>query len=307
MKEMKNLPASIRTKLLVLAKANSEDFNRTLVRYGIERFLYRLSQHAHGERFILKGAMLFITWPEGMHRPTGDLDLLGYGPPEPKVVQSIIAEICVVPSPEDGLVFDPASVAVEAVREEDKYQGFRVTMLATLEKAKIPLQIDVGFGDAIHPAPRKITFPCLLAGMHKPEVLAYPPETVIAEKFEAMVRFGAADGRLKDFNDIWAISKTFDFEMATLAQALIGTFARRETALPTDIPFALTAEFAALDHKRKMWNAFLKRNPPAVPPPPFEDLLAVLRSFLGPVLTAAALPENARGRWRPARGWSNEP
>jgi hypothetical protein len=140
--------------------------------------------------------------------------------------------------------------------------------------------------------------------MSKAEVLAYPPETVIAEKFEAMVRFGAADGRLKDFSDIWAISKTFDFEMATLAQAMIGTFARRETVLPADIPFALTAEFAALEDKRKIWDAFLKRNPPAVPPPPFEALLAELRSFIGPVLTAAKLPENAHGRWHTPGGWS---
>lgn len=304
MKEVKNLPASIRAKLLSLAKANGEDFNRTLVRYGIERLLYRLSQHANRDRFILKGAMLFITWPEGMHRPTGDLDLLAYGPPEPNVMQTIMAEICAVASPDDGLVFDPVSVAVEAVREDENYQGVRVTMLALLEKAKISLQIDVGFGDAIHPEPQKIVFPSLLGGMSKPEVLAYPPETVIAEKFEAMVRFGAADGRLKDFNDIWAISKTFDFDMATLAQAMIGTFARREIALPTDIPFALTAEFAALEDKRKMWDAFLKRNPPAVPPPPFEALLAELRSFIGPVLTAAKLPENARGRWRAPGGWS---
>jgi hypothetical protein len=304
-KEIKNLPASVRAKLLALAKANAEDFNRTLVRFGIERFLYRLSQHAHRDRFILKGAMLFITWPEGMYRPTGDLDLLAYGPPEPEAMRSVIAEICTVDVPEDGLVFDPGSVAVEAVREDDKYQGVRATMLAKLENAKIHLQLDVGFGDVIHPAPQKITFPTLLADMRKPEVLAYPPETVIAEKFEAMVRFGAADGRLKDFNDIWAISKTFEFEMATLAQALIGTFARRETVLPVDIPFALTAEFAALEDKRKMWDAFLKRNPPAVPPPPFEDLLSELRAFLGPVLAATALLENARGRWRSVGGWSN--
>jgi hypothetical protein len=304
MKEVKNLPASIRTKLLALAKANGEDFNRTLVRYGIERFLYRLSQHAKRDCFILKGATLFITWPEGIHRPTGDLDLLAHGPAEPKVMQTIIAEICAIASPDDGLVFDPASVAAKAVREDEKYQGVRVTMLTLLEKAKISLQLDVGFGDAIHPAPQKIVFPSLLGGMNKPEVLAYPPETVISEKFETMVRFGAADGRLKDFSDIWAISKTFDFELATLAQAMIGTFARRETALPIDIPFALTAEFAALEDKRKMWDAFLKRNPPAVPPPPFQDLLAELRSFIGPVLTAARLLENARGRWRAAGEWS---
>lgn len=305
MKEIKNLAASVRAKLLAMAKASGEDFNRTLVRYGIERFLVRLCAHADRDRFILKGAMLFMTWPEGMHRPTGDLDLLAYGPPEPEIVQRVVAEICAAPADDDGIIFHPASVAVEAVREEDKYQGVRITMVAALDTAKIPLQIDVGFGDAVHPEPKKIVFPSMLEDMKKAEVLAYPPESVIAEKFEAMVRFGPADGRLKDFNDIWAISKTFEFDMATLAQALIGTFRRRETILPTTIPFALSDDFAALEDRRKMWTAFLKRNPPALTPPPFEELLVELRAFLGPVLAAAALPENAKGQWRPAAGWSN--
>jgi hypothetical protein len=303
MKQIKNLPASVRAKLLAHAKASGEDFNRTLVRYGIERFLFRLSQHANRDRFILKGAMLFITWPEGAHRPTGDLDLLAYGPPEPAAMKLIIAEICAILGPGDALVFDPDSIVVEAMREDEKYQGVRITMLAKLENAKIHLQIDVGFGDAVHPEPKMITFPCLLPDMPVPEILAYPPETVIAEKFEAMVRFGEADGRLKDFNDIWAIMKTFEFDMSTLVQAISGTFKRRETALPKEIPFALTTAFGDLVHKRKIWDAFLQRNPPAVPPPPFDELLADLRRFLGPVLTAAAAPDNAHGRWDPARGW----
>jgi len=306
MKEIKNLAASVRARLLAVAKAGGEDFNRTLVRYGIERFLVRLAAHADRNRFILKGAMLFMTWPEGMHRPTGDLDLLAYGPSEPAIMRNVIAEICGTAVPDDGLVFDATTIAVEAVREEDKYQGVRITMVALLGTAKIPLQIDVGFGDAVHPEPKKIVFPTLLDGMNKAEVLAYPPETVVAEKFEAMVRFGPADGRLKDFNDIWAISKTFDFDMAVLAQALIGTFQRRETVLPRTIPFALTDDFAALEDKRQMWAAFLKRNPPAIAPPPFEELLAELRAFLGSVLAAAALPENAKGQWRRGIGWSDE-
>lgn len=305
MKEIKNLPASVRAKLFARSKANNEDFNRTLVRYGVERFLFRLSQHRDRNRFILKGAMLFITWPEGAHRPTGDLDLLAYGPPEPAAMKMIVAEICAIPEPGDALVFDPDSIVVEAMREDEKYQGVRVVMLAKLENAKIHLQIDIGFGDTVHPEPKMITFPCLLPDMPVPEILAYPPETVVAEKFEAMVRFGEANGRLKDFNDIWAIMKTFDFDMATLVQAVLGTFQRREIALPREIPFALTAAFGELADKRKMWDAFLRRNPPAVPPPAFDDLLADLRRFLGPVLLAAAFPDNARGKWDPARGWSD--
>ena len=166
------------------------------------------------------------------------------------------------------------------------------------------MQIDVGFGDTVHPAPKKSTFPCLLPGMGIPEILAYPPETVVAEKFEAMVRFGEADSRLKDFNDIWAISSMFEFDMATLVRAVIGTFKRRETDLPSSIPFALTAAFGEVEGKRRMWDAFLRRSPPAVIPPPLDSLLADLRRFLGPVLDASARPEQARGAWDPMRGWT---
>jgi hypothetical protein len=303
MKQIKNLPASIRAKLLNYAKTNGEDFNRTLIRYGIERFLFRLSQHASHGRFILKGAMLFITWPEGVYRPTGDLDLLASGSPDPASVKVVIAEICAISEPGDALIFDSESIVVDAMREDEKYQGVRISMIARLDNVKIHLQIDVGFGDAVHPQPKKITFPCLLSGMLVPEILAYPPETVVAEKFEAMVRFGEADGRLKDFNDIWAIMTTFEFDMPTLVQALSGTFKRRETELPSEIPFALTAAFGELAEKQKMWDAFLKRNPPAVPPPTLDELLKDLRRFIGPVLNAAAAPGNARGTWDPTRGW----
>jgi hypothetical protein len=302
-KEVKNLSASIRAKLLNHAKTKGDNFDRILVRYGVERFLYRLSKHYHRDRLILKGAMLFITWPEGAHRPTGDLDLLAYGPPEPDAMKMVIADICSVPEPGDALVFDLDSIAVEAMREDEKYRGVRVTMVARLENTKINLQIDVGFGDAVHPEPKRITFPCLLPDMLVPEILAYPPETVIAEKFEAMVRFGEADGRLKDFNDIWVITKTFEFDMAILVEAVIGTFRRRETALPIDIPVALTDAFAALPAKRVGWASFLKKNPPVMTPPRFEELLAELRRFLGPVLIAAATPNTARGKWDPTRGW----
>lgn len=304
MKEIKNLPASVRARLFASATAKGEIFNRTLVRYGIERFLFRLSKYADRDRFILKGAMLFITWPQAVHRPTGDLDLLAHASADPTAMRAIIADICAISVPDDAIVFDSGSITVEAVREEEEYQGLRVSMLAKLENARIPLRIDMGFGDAVHPAPGEISFPCLLPGMGIPRILAYPPQTVVAEKFEAMVRFGEANGRLKDFNDIWAIANTFEFEMAALVQALRGTFQRRQAMLPTDIPFALTAAFAALPEKRRMWDAFLARNPPAVSPPPFDEVLAELRRFIGPVLHAAADPESASGTWSPRLGWA---
>ena len=226
MKEIKNLPASIRVRLLANAQAKGDIFDRVLVRYAIERFLFRLSKHADRDRFVLKGAMLFVTWSRAVQRPTGDLDLLAYAPADPIVMKAVVANICAIPVPDDAIIFDADSIVVEAVREEEVYQGLRVSLSAKLGNARIRLRIDMGIGDAVHPAPREIDFPCLLPDMGVPRILAYPPETVVAEKFEAMVRFGEANSRLKDFNDIWAIMSTFDFEMATLVQALKGTFQR---------------------------------------------------------------------------------
>lgn len=303
MTDVRNIPASVRARLFNWSKESGENFERTLVRYGVERFLYRLSRHPQANRFILKGAMLFITWPEGIHRPTGDLDLLGYGPPDPDTIRALINDICKIADEQDGLWFDPETTVVEQIREEDKYQGVRVITRAKLENAVIRLQIDVGFGDRVFPDPRRISFPCLLPDMAVPDVLAYPPETVIAEKFEAMVKLGEADSRLKDFSDIWAISRTFGFDLPALAQAMLGTLNQRGTPIPNDIPVALTDAFAALPEKQKGWEGFLKRNPPAIDPPPLPELLSDLRAFLGPVIRALALPEGAKGTWVPGSGW----
>lgn len=305
MKEIKNLPASVRAKLFAGATAKGEVFNRVLVRYGIERFLFRLSSYTDRDRFVLKGAMLFVTWSQAVYRPTGDLDLLAYASADPGAMKAIVADICAIPVPDDAIIFDTNGISVEAVREDEAHQGLRVSIPAKLGNARIPLHIDMGFGDAVHPAPREISFPCLLPDMGVPRILAYPPETVVAEKFEAMVRFGEANGRLKDFNDIWAISNTFDFDMATLVQALRGTFHRRQATLPADIPFALTAAFAAMPEKHRMWEAFLARSPPATSPPPLEEVLSDLRRFIGPVLRAAADAESADGKWQPGPGWSS--
>lgn len=305
MKPLTNLPASVRARLLAHAKSHREDFNRTLARYAIERFLYRLSRDTkRRERFVLKGAMLFVTWSPTTHRPTGDLDLLAHGPADPAAMRDIIAEICGTAVSDDALVFDPRSIEVEAVREDEEYQGLRVSLLARLANARIPVRIDMGFGDAVYPRAKSIAFPCLLADMPAPQILAYPAETVVAEKFEAMVRFGEANGRLKDFSDIWAIANTFEFDMSTLVQSMTGTFRNRAATLPLDIPLALTASFADVPGKRAMWQAFLTRNPPAISPPPLDDVLADLRRFIGPVLIAAAQPAVANATWSSQRGWA---
>jgi hypothetical protein len=305
MSEVKNVAASTRQRLLNLTRKQGTEFQRTLVRYAIERLLYRLSQHPAGDRFILKGAMLFITWPERIFRPSGDLDLLGVGPADAASIRELFLEICAIEDASDGIAFDPASIRVDVVRDnEEEYQGVRVSIDAHLDSAIIKVLTDVGFGDKVYPAPLRIGFPCLLPDMRTPQILAYPAETVIAEKFEAMVRYGEATSRLKDFYDIWTISKTFRFERAALAEAIRGTFERRGTPLSNEIPFALTPAFTSIPEKNRMWEGFLRRNPPALSPPKLEELLNDLRQFLGPVLSAIELPEGATGEWDPSNGWS---
>lgn len=305
MKPVKNVAASARQRLLNLAKKQQTDFNRVLVRYAIERLLFRLSQHAARDLFMLKGAMLFITWPERTFRPSGDLDLLGSGASDPDSIKQLFIGICQIEEASDGISFDTNSITVETVRDtEEQYQGVRIRIQAQLDGAKIPVLIDVGFGDNVYPGPRRIAFPCLLPEMRAPEILAYPPETVVAEKFEAMVRYGEATTRLKDFCDIWTISTTFPFEKAVLVQAIRGTLERRGTDLPTGIPFALTDAFTELPEKQKAWEGFLRRNPPAAELPPFKQVVSDLRQFLGPVIASLALPEGGAGSWDPGAGWS---
>ena len=300
-KTPKNPAASVRAKLLLHAKRHGDNFQRILTRYAIERLLFRLAQTEAADRYVLKGAMLFITWPEHAFRPTGDLDLLGQGDPDPAAITELFARICQVQVPEDGMVFDPATLNVEPVREADKYQGARMNLIGELAAAKIRVQVDIGFGDHVYPPPERRTFPSLLPDLPAANILMYPPETVVAEKFEAMVRFGAANGRIKDFHDIWVTTRTFPFDLPNLVEAVGGTLRRRETAIPTEMPVGLTETFAEIAEERGLWSGFLRRNPPTLEPH-FAALQEELRRFFGPVIASLALPEGAKGRWDPDAG-----
>lgn len=299
---VKNPAASVRARLLQHAKQHGDDYQRVLTRYAIERLLYRLSRTDATERYVLKGAMLFVTWPEHVFRPTGDLDLLGQGDPDPFVIADLFTRICQVEAPEDGIVFDPATLKVEPVREADKYQGVQLSLKGELAKAVIPVQVDIGFGDHVYPPPKRQTFPSLLPDLPAANILMYPPETVVAEKFEAMIRFGDANGRIKDFHDIWVMTRTFPFDLSSVVEAVGGTLRRRETGIPTEIPRGLTEAFAKIAEERGLWSGFLRRNPPTLQPPPFVELQEELRRFFGPVISSLALPEGAKGRWDPDGG-----
>lgn len=301
----KNIAASIRAKLLAHAKAENADFQRVLVRYAIERLLYRLSLHEAKAKFVLKGAMLFTAWPQSAPRPTGDLDLLGHGAQDPASMVALFTSICAVQDAADGLEFDASKLSAEQLREDEDYQGLRLKLVARLDGAAIPFKIDIGFGDVIYPGPLEIEFPTLLTGMAAPKMTAYPPATVVAEKFEAMVRFGLTNGRLKDYYDIWTISRTFAFSRAELVEAIARTFARRGTAAPSTTPIGLTEEFTGRTDKRDLWKAFLDRSAPEHDDLGLDDVAHDLRSFLDPVVQQLAVPEGAIGAWDPRTGWGN--
>jgi hypothetical protein len=282
----KNMAASVRQRLLNQARSEKQDFQRLLVRYAIERFLFRLSRSEYASQFVLKGAMLFVLWSPQPFRSTGDLDLLGYGANDPESVRKVITGICNQDVPDDGLQFDAASLNVEAAREEDEYQGARVRLDVLLGTAVIPVQIDVGFGDVVNPAPSEIDYPVLIDELPAARIRAYPPETVVAEKFEAMVRFDDLTSRLKDHYDLWVIARTFTFRGNALETAIRQTFKQRATQFPKSLPAPLTPDFALRRDKQEQWKAFLKRTSPTLEPPPLELLVGELRRFFEPIIVA---------------------
>ena len=253
-----NSPASIRARLLNVSKQSGEDFQAILTRYAIERFLFRLGASGQRDAFVLKGAMLFVAWQGSLHRPTKDLDLLGFGSPSVEDVAQRIREIARMPGT-DGMSFDPDSVATEVIKEDAEYEGVRAKLVATLEHARIRMQIDIGFGDVVQPQPRTSEFPTILKQIESPILRMYPPEVVIAEKLHAMVVLDIRNSRMKDFYDLWYLARTRSFNLSTLRGAIDATFDRRRTSVPTDIPFALTEGFLLDETKRQQWRGFLRR------------------------------------------------
>lgn len=277
-KEITNLGASVRARLLKLSKANGQGFDLVLTRFALERLLYRLSQSPHADRFVLKGAMLMMSWFNDPHRGTRDLDLLGFGDPGEEAMLATFRDI-LSQEVEDGVLFDPDTLRVDRIREQLEYGGLRLRALASVGGARINLTIDIGFGDALEPEPEVVDYPVML-DLPAPRLRAYARETVIAEKFQAMVALGRANSRMKDFYDVWILSRSFSFDDDRLARAIAATFARRETPIPDEVPDALTPGFAADEQKQRQWRAFVADL--AIDPGGFEQISEELAAFLMP-------------------------
>ncbi len=300
--KIKNIAASTRARLQERSKQSGRDFQLVLTHYVLERLLYRLSISPHRDRFVLKGAMLFTIWLEDPLRPTRDLDLLGHGDADASAMASIFREIFLQAVADDGLVFGVDNIEATVIREEARYGGIRIETTATLERARVPVRIDIGFGDAVTPHPVKIDYPTLLDSP-VPHLHAYPRETVVAEKLEAIVSLGFPNSRVKDFYDLFMIGRHFEFEGQLLTAAVKATFARRKTDVPVTIPDGLSDEFIAITEAKARWQGFLARDRLATDVPGFEECVEGIRRFLLPILAAANGSGDTPGHWPVGGPW----
>ena len=281
----KDLAASVRARLLNKAKAEQSDFNAVLVRYALERLLYRMSQSAHADSFLLKGAMLFTLWYDMPHRPTRDVDLLGFGPSDLASINKTFKDIASVVV-DDGISFEPESVSAQEIRQEAGYAGARVLISAELAGAQVKTQVDIGFGDAVTPGPVRAVYPVMLDDFPAPILQTYPVYTVIAEKLHAIALLGMTNSRLKDYLDISVLLERETLDTEILASAIAATFKRRGLAVPTELPIGLSDEFANDASRQALWRAFLKKNQLAVTP--LLTIVITLRERLTIALKLAA-------------------
>lgn len=284
--EREGLARSVQVRLVRHAKEIGVDPNLVLTRYAVERYLYRLSRSRYAERFVLKGALLLLAWLGETLRPTRDADLLGFGELSTEELERIFREICAIEVEPDAATYLPDSVRVAPIREEDAYGGRRVTLQARLGSARLTVQVDIGIGDAVTPDPQWLDYPGLLEDLPRPRLKVYPRETVVAEKLHAMVFLGMRTSRMKDYFDVRALLvRGQELDTAQLARAIAATFTRRRTALPADIPAALSDAFANDPTKQAQWRAFLTKN--RLQAPTLQEVVADIRTRLAAPLALA--------------------
>jgi len=294
------LVQSVHHRLINYAHQRKEDPNLIFIRYGMERFLYRLSCSAHCDRFILKGAMLFALWTDQIRRPTRDLDFLGMGDASDEGLLQTFRDVLLTEVEPDGLAFNHENLTISDIREGQEYSGKRMKIPAKLGGTVLKIQIDIGFGDAVTPKASRVDYPTLL-DLPAPKIRVYPQETVIAEKLEAMVSLGQATSRMKDFYDLWTLSQMMMFSGAILVQAITATFKRRHTSIPGSIPVSLTQVFAEDATKQIQWKGFLRRN--GFQETQLSQVIEDLEAFLAEPIQAAANQTAFSKSWSPNGPW----
>jgi len=295
----KNIAASIRQRLLNQARNDKRPFNELLQYYAMERFLYRLSQSKHADCFILKGALMLRIWHSPEIRPTLDIDMLGRTSNDETNIIAQIKDIIAIDIKPDGLIFNHRTIQVERITEEADYEGIRIRFMGTLNTARVHMQIDIGFGDIVHPKPMEAELPTLLDSP-VPKLLCYSRESAIAEKFETMLKLGELNSRMKDFYDIWLLSRQFDFDGETLTEAIRLTLEHRGTPIPKTIA-VFTKTF--IDAKHVQWKAFHQRLSLASIPTDFGETIVGVEAFLGPIVSALASSIHVPQQWSAPGPW----
>jgi predicted nucleotidyltransferase component of viral defense system len=303
MKEpIKNIAASILARLRNQAEIAERPFAEILQYYAMERLLYRLSKTKYADKFILKGGLLFYVWDLPLRRPTKDIDFRGYGSNNRRDILKVFNTVIAESAPEDGIVFDPQSVSVDETQMDADYQGIRVKVNAFLERTRIPIQIDIGFSDELASKAESIQYPNILPDLKTTHMKGYPKESVVTEKFHAMVRHAALNSRMKDYYDLWLILKTFEFECRSLQKAMETTFKKRDTELPAERPVSLTVEFASVNQTR--WINFLqKMKLENVESDSLTDIIEKIWDFLQAPLQASIHKTKSKLKWIPNKGW----
>lgn len=301
-KPLVNIAPSVHQRLLTRAKKEGRPFNELLQHYAIERFLYRLGQSAHAEKLLLKGALLLRVWQIPMARPTMDIDMLGRTIGTLEVLVAILRECMSLKVEDDGMQYDPASITTEAITLDADYQGWRIRFRALLGNARVTMQVDVGIGDVVYPAPIWIDYPVLL-DQPAPHLLAYTPENAIAEKYQAMVELDKANSRMKDFHDIWTLARNLEFDGERLSEAIRRTFERRKTKLLESAPTAFTAEFYEDKAKQTQWQAFLNKGLATKETLSLANVTKVLHGFLTPPTEALISGKAFQMRWPLGGPW----
>jgi len=296
----RNIAASVRAKLLNHARETKKDFNLVLTRYAIERLLYRISISSHRDNFLLKGALLFDLWFDIPHRPTRDIDLLGFGSTELTDIENVFKDFCINEA-NDGVFFLADSVRATEIRTDANYSGARVILLGVIDNARCQIQIDIGYGDAVTPGPENAEYPVILEEFEAPKLRVYPQYSVIAEKFEALTVLGIANSRMKDYFDLWILSRYSDFEGDVLRKAIQDTFAARKTNFPGKVPFGLTEVFAQDAQKNAQWQAFLRKN--QLDAPALQNVIETIAIFLQPVVETNREKLERHIHWQAGGPW----
>lgn len=296
----RDLGASVRQRLLNQARSQGRPFQELLQYFAMERFLYRLAKSPFADRFILKGALLLTAWRAPVARPTMDIDLAGKTDNELEHIRSLVGEVCDFATEPDGIEFATGSIEVQRIKEDAEYEGVRVRFNATLAKARIPMQIDIGFGDVIVPRPIEIEYPAMLE-FPPPVLMAYPKETVVAEKLEALTMLGLLNSRIKDYYDIALLARLYPFDGDLLAEAIRSTFRHRGTTIDP-APVGLTEAFSADPARAVQWRAFIRRSR-FDSESGLDEIVAQVRRFASAPLSATAREDSFDLKWMPGGPW----